>query len=319
MNDLLLTVDNLHIIFNTSYGKVKAVSGISYKLNLRETIGIVGESGSGKTVSSLALLNLVPSPGKITEGEIYFLDKNILKLPPSKMREIRGKEISMIFQDPFTSLNPVFTIGEQIAEMLRVHNNYAKKEAKDETLKLLKKVNLPNPELRVKDYPHNLSGGMRQRVMIAIAISCNPKVLIADEPTTALDVTIQAQILDLLTSLKQEFQMSLILITHNLALVAENCDRVLVMYAGLIMEEAKTLDIFDFPSHPYTIGLINCLPRIDKKINIKPIPGNPPNLIHPPAGCPFAPRCEKKFKKCDILPPLIDISENHKARCWLYK
>lgn len=317
MSDEILRVKNLQVSFNTVFGEVKAVQDISYTLNESETLGIVGESGSGKSVSSLALLNLVPPPGKIKNGEIIFAEKNILKLSKEEIRKIRGAKISMIFQDPFTSLNPVFTVGEQIAEMLRAHKKLSKKDAWSEAVSLLKKVDISNAELRAKDYPHQLSGGMRQRVMIAIALSCKPKILIADEPTTALDVTIQAQILDLLNSLKNEYQMSVLLITHNLALVAQNCDKVIVMYAGLIMESASAEEIFTHPKHPYTIGLLNCLPVIDKKINIKPIPGNPPNLLHLPEGCPFSDRCEKKFEKCNKLPDLFSVSDKHQSRCWL--
>ena len=317
----LLKVKNLSTSFFTDDGEVKAVDTLSFSINQGKVLGIVGESGSGKSVTALSIMRLVPGRGKTLSGEIVFKDKEILSLPESKMRSIRGKEIAMIFQDPMTSLNPVFTIGEQVNEAIMLHQNITKTKAKNETIKMLEKVQIPNASERINDYPHQFSGGMRQRVMIAMALSCNPSLLIADEPTTALDVTVQAQILTLMRELQHETGSSIILITHDLGIVAELTDDVLVMYAGQMVEYADVFELFRDPSHPYTVGLLNSLPRLDdkEKERLVPIPGQPPSLLNLPKGCRFQARCPKAMEQCNAYtPPLYEINEGHLVRCFLY-
>jgi oligopeptide transport system ATP-binding protein len=317
----LLEVKNLSTHFFTPDGVVKAVNGISYDLNEGETLGIVGESGSGKSVSALSLMRLIPwPPGKIVTGEILYRGDNLLNFSQDEMRHIRGKEIAMIFQDPMTSLNPVITISKQIGETLQLHLGMTQKQARTRTIELLKLVGIPSAEQRLDSYPHQFSGGMRQRVMIAMALSCNPKLLIADEPTTALDVTIQAQILELIRRLKSEFNTAVIFITHDLGVVAGLCDRVIVMYGGRIMEEAPTVQIFGEPRHPYTLGLLKSVPRLDeeRKERLEPIPGMPPDMVNPIPGCPFYPRCTyREPRNKDQMPPLEEVSPGHKVACWV--
>ncbi|MFH1454544.1 MAG: ABC transporter ATP-binding protein [Armatimonadota bacterium] len=321
MNNKLLEVNNLKTHFLLEEGVLKAVDGVSFSLNKGETLAIVGESGSGKSVTSLSIMRLITPPGKITSGSIIFNGDDLLKYSQDEIRKIRGDRISLIFQDPFTSLNPVLTMGEQLTEGLIIHKNMDKNKALETALKILKKVHIADPEKRIKSYPHELSGGMRQRVMIAMALICNPEIIIADEPTTALDVTIQAQILELMRELKDELDSSIILITHNLGIVADFCDKVLVMYAGSILEEAPVNDIFNDPFHPYTKALLKCLPRLDteNKGELPSIKGQPPELINAPAGCRFAGRCEKVMDICrEKIPDLLDKEKNRKVRCWLY-
>lgn len=323
MKESLLEVRGLKTYFFTDEGTVKAVDGVDLYINKGETLGVVGESGCGKSVTALSVMKLIPQPpGKIVEGKIIWDGVNLLALSPPQMRKIRGKDISMIFQEPMTSLNPVFTVGEQIAEAIRLHEGAGRKEAMDKTIEMLKIVGISSPERRVKEYPHQLSGGMRQRVMIAMALSCNPKLLIADEPTTALDVTIQAQILDLMAKLKSELRMAIMLITHNLGVVAENTQRIMVMYAGKVVEKADVYDLFGNPLHPYTIGLLHSIPRLDKaatqKRKLEAIPGIVPSMLDLPPGCRFAPRCQFVMKICrEKEPPLFEKTEQHSVRCWL--
>ncbi|MCX5726278.1 MAG: ABC transporter ATP-binding protein [Candidatus Saganbacteria bacterium] len=296
---------------------IKAIDDVSLSVDSGEVIGIVGESGCGKSTLGLSILKLISPPGKIVRGEIYWDGTDLLNLTDQQLQQIRGKEISMIFQDPFSSLNPVFKVGEQIAETLRVHEGSSKDKAWDRAVEILEMTHIPNARLRAGDYPHQFSGGMLQRAMIAMAIACDPKLLIADEPTTALDVTIQAGILDLLKELEDKKQMSMILITHNFGIVSEICDRVAVMYAGKIVEEAKTSEIFRNPLHPYTIGLLESLPEHGRKVErLKMIPGQPPDLCDLPMGCSFNPRCSRVQSFChERMPDLIEKSPGHFARC----
>jgi oligopeptide/dipeptide ABC transporter ATP-binding protein len=320
-NDLL-SVQELKTYFYTSYGVVKAVDGVSLKVQKQEAIGVVGESGSGKSVTALSIMKLVPSPpGKIIHGEILYKGEDILPYSERDMISIRGKEISMVFQDPLTYINPVLRIDDQIAEAIRIHQGKTKKEAQDEVVDVLKRVNIPSPREVAKSYPHQLSGGMRQRVLIAIAISCNPSLLIADEPTTALDVTIQAQILELIKELRQELDTSLMLITHDLGIVAEVCDRVYVMYAGQIVEQADIFLLFEDPKHPYTTGLLKSALSIDEfRKELFILEGNVPSLIDPPSGCRFHPRCPHAMPICKqetaILTP--EGNSGRTVACWLY-
>jgi oligopeptide/dipeptide ABC transporter ATP-binding protein len=323
-NQPVLEIKNLKTYFFTYEGTAKAVDGVSYRLAKGEPLGIVGESGCGKSVTALSVLRLIPvPPGKVVGGEILFKGKNLLTLPENEMRRIRGNRISMIFQEPMTSLNPVFTVGNQIQEPFKLHQGLSKKESLEKTIEMLRIVNIPTPEKCVERYPHELSGGMRQRVMIAMALACKPEILIADEPTTALDVTIQAQILDLMTQLKEELGMAIILITHNLGVIAEMVTRVLVMYAGKIVEEAKTGTLFDHPQHPYTLGLLKSIPRLgDKfrvgKIRLAEIPGVVPSLYDLPPGCKFSTRCPSVMNICrQREPKLKEIGEGHFSSCWL--
>lgn len=320
MSRKLLSVRNLKTSFFTHVGEVKAVRGIDFDVHEGEILGIVGESGSGKSVTSLSIMGLLAYPGRVVDGEIRLRDTDLLSLSHKEMRKIRGKEIAMIFQDPMTSLNPVYTIGNQMIEMILEHEDIGKAEAKERAIEMLKLVEIPDPERRLSCYPHEFSGGMRQRAMIAMALSCSPKLLIADEPTTALDVTIQAQILHLLKHLNEELQMTIILITHDLGVIASACDRVNVMYGGLIMESGTVEDIFYKPRHPYTMGLLGSIPILDEgeKKRLIPIAGTPPDLISPPAGCPFNARCKYCMNICrEDLPPFFEESPSHRAMCWL--
>lgn len=316
----ILEVNDLHVSFDTFAGEVQAVRGVNFHLNKGETLAIVGESGSGKSVTSKAVMRLIPNPpGRIKEGEIKFGDRDLAQLSEKEMQKIRGSEISMIFQDPMTSLNPTMTIGKQIMEGLIKHQNMSKSEAKERAIELLKLVGIPNAEGRVNEFPHQFSGGMRQRVVIAIALACNPRVLIADEPTTALDVTIQAQILELLNDLQEKMGTSIIFITHDLGVVANIADRVAVMYAGKIVETGTVDEIFYNPQHPYTWGLLGSMPSLDSTDEeLIAIPGSPPDLLDPPKGDAFAPRNPYAMKiDTEMEPPLFKISDTHYAATWL--
>ena len=317
----LLDVKNLKTYFLTDDGLVKAVDGVSFDLYEGETLGLVGESGCGKSVSALSILRLIPyPPGKIVDGEIEFNNRKILEISEDEMRDVRGNEIAMIFQEPMTSLNPVLTVGRQVAEPLEIHQNVKKKEALKTAVTLLEKVQIPEAEIRVQAYPHQFSGGMRQRAMISMGLGCDPKLMIADEPTTALDVTVQAQLLDLLKGLTKDFGMSLMIITHNLGVVARYADRVNVMYAGRIVEKGTADDIYDDPRHPYTIGLMLSVPQLDQDVKKKlvPIEGQPPDLSNIPPGCSFHPRCTYAIDKCrDEIPQLESINETHEKACWI--
>jgi len=319
----LLEVRDLRTQFFTQDGVVKAVDGVSFHLMPGETLGLVGESGCGKSITALSIMRLIPSPpGKIVSGEIIFEGEDILRMNDDEMRSIRGRKIAMIFQDPMTSLNPVLTINRQISEALELHLGMSKQQARQRAIELLKMVGIPNAEQRVDQYPHQFSGGMRQRVMIAMALSCNPSLLIADEPTTALDVTIQAQILDLIRTLQHEHNTALILITHDLGVVAGMTDRINVMYAGHIVETAPTEELFENPRHPYTVGLLNSIPRLDapRKERLNPIRGLPPDLIDLPDMCPFVPRCDLAREKCsEKNPPLFDVNPVHRSACWYWE
>ena len=317
----MLEVNNLKTHFKTQDGVVKAVDGVSFSLERGETLGIVGESGSGKSVTALSLMQLNPKPPvEYPEGEIIFEDQNLLEVPEKRMQKIRGNDIAMIFQDPMTSLNPVFTIGNQIMEAIRIHQQVSKGEAKEQTVKVLRDVGIPRPEERAGDYPHQFSGGMRQRAMIAMSLSCNPKVLIADEPTTALDVTIQAQILELMVNLQEEYGTAIIMITHDLGVVAKIADKMLVMYAGRAVEQGPTDPVFYDPMMPYTWSLLRSLPRLDTagEARLLPIKGQPPSLIFLPEGCNFSPRCPFVKDECyEVDPKLEDKRPGHSAACIL--
>jgi peptide/nickel transport system ATP-binding protein len=316
----LIQVKNLQTSFFTPEGEVRAIDGVSFEIAEGETLGLVGESGCGKSVTSLSIMRLIQSPpGKIVGGEIIYRGRDLLKLNNEEMRKIRGNEISMIFQEPMTSLNPVFTVGNQIGEAIRLHQGLGKKETRQKTIDMLRLVKIADPESRVDAYPHQLSGGMRQRVMIAMALSCNPSLLIADEPTTALDVTIQAQILELMKELQQKFGMALLLITHDLGVVAEQANEVAIMYAGKIVERATVQAIFARPFHPYTVGLLNSLPgaRGKKKKRLAAIPGVVPNPLHLPSGCRFRDRCPKAQGVCaDAEPQLLEKESGHFVACY---
>jgi peptide/nickel transport system ATP-binding protein len=325
MAERLLDVKNLKTYFFTDEGVVRAVDGVDLYIDQGETLGVVGESGCGKSVTALSIMRLIPQPpGKIVEGQILYNGLDLVTIPANKLRKIRGKEISMVFQEPMTSLNPVFTCGEQIAEALRLHEGLGRRDAMDKTVEMLKVVHIPNAERRVKEYPHQLSGGMRQRVMIAMALSCSPNLLIADEPTTALDVTIQAQILELLNELKSKLRMAVMLITHDMGVIAETAQRVVVMYAAKVAEEAPVGDLFKEPLHPYTQGLLRSIPRIDlaatEHLRLETIPGTVPTLrgdIAP--GCRFAPRCPFVKSVCTEQDPVLkEVKPGHKVSCWLY-
>ncbi len=326
MEQPLLDIRALETHFFTDDGLARAVDGVSYSLARGETVGVVGESGCGKSVTALSVLRLIPNPpGRIVSGEIVFEGTNLLDLSPAEMRRIRGNDISMIFQEPMTSLNPVFTIGNQIAEAVRLHQGLSNKEAINKAVEMLTLVGIPEPSRRVHEYPHQLSGGMRQRAMIAMALSCNPKVLVADEPTTALDVTIEAQILDLMRNLQSELGTAIIMITHDLGVVAEMARKVVVMYAGKVVEQAPVEQIFGDPNHPYTQGLLNSLPSADlgkasggDKHRLQEIPGIVPSLLNLPPGCKFASRCPKAMAVCEEKePPLEQVSADHLSACWL--
>lgn len=316
----LLEVENLKTSFRTHIGDVQAVRGVSLYLNKGEALGIVGESGCGKSVTMMSIMRLLADNAIIESDKIIFNGKDITNPTENDMLEIRGNEMAMIFQDPMTSLNPLFTVGDQLTEHLIKHKKISKKEAKELAIKMLDMVGIPSPESRLKQYPHEFSGGMRQRVMIAMSLICEPNLIIADEPTTALDVTIQAQILDLMKDLKNKINTSIILITHDLGVVADLCTRINVMYGGIIVEEGSDEDIFYNGKHPYTWGLLNSVPNPKSEIKEKltPIEGQPPDLLKPPVGCPFAARCKYAMKVCiQKQPPLFEISEGHKAACWL--
>ena len=323
MGEPLLEIRGLKTHFATDDGIVQAVDGVDLDIHRGETLGVVGESGCGKTVTALSVLKLIPMPpGRIAGGQILWRGRDLVPLPVEEMDNIRTKEIAIVFQEPMTSLNPVYTIGEQIAEVVRRHERLGRRAALDKTIDMLRLVRIPNPERRVHDYPHQFSGGMRQRVMIAMALSCNPKLLIADEPTTALDVTIQAQILELLQDLKARFGMAVMLITHAMGVVAETAQRVVVMYAGKVIEEAPVERLFERPHHPYTQGLIRSIPRLDRaatrKTRLEAIGGVVPNLLNLPPGCRFAPRCRFATDVCRAaIPPLREIGPGHKAACVL--
>ncbi|CCX49953.1 oligopeptide transport ATP-binding protein OppD [Clostridium sp. CAG:226] len=315
----LLSVRDLKTSFFTHVGEVKAVRGISFDVNEGEVLGIVGESGSGKSVTSLSIMGLLQYPGRVVDGEILLNGEDILTYSKDQMRKVRGKEIAMIFQDPMTSLNPVYTIGNQVMEMILEHEKMTKREARARAIEMLKLVGIPAAEKRIDSYPHEFSGGMRQRVMIALALSCNPKLLIADEPTTALDVTIQAQILSLIKSLNKQFGMTTMLITHDLGVVATVCDKVAVMYGGLIMEYGTVDEIFYHPRHPYTMGLLGSIPHVDggEKRRLIPIDGTPPDLINPPKGCPFSTRCKYCMNVCTREQPPYFAEDKHRTMCWM--
>ncbi len=322
MNEKILEVKNLSVSFNTYAGEVKALRDISFHVNRGETLAIVGESGSGKSVTVQTVMKLIPMPpGEIKGGEILFQGEDLIKVSDERMRQLRGGKIGMIFQDPMTSLNPTIKVGNQIMEGILIHKKVTKEEAKKQAIEMLRKVGIPKPVERFNQYPHEFSGGMRQRAVIAIALSCEPELLICDEPTTALDVTIQTQILDLINSLKKELNIGVILITHDLGVVAETANRVIVMYAGEKLEEAPVRELFKHPKHPYTWGLLKSLPRLDMSSGekLEPIPGTPPDLLKPPAGDPFAPRSEYAMKiDYEKKPPMIDLGNGHFVKSWLY-
>jgi oligopeptide transport system ATP-binding protein len=317
----LLEVNHLKTYFHTRSGVVKAVDDVSFTIGRGEVIGIVGESGSGKSVTALSIMRLISSPpGRIVDhSEVLFQDNNVLDFTEEELRQFRGGKVSMIFQDPMTSLNPVFTVGFQITEMIKAHLKLTARDSADHALEMMQKVGIPDARHRIKDYPHEFSGGMRQRIMIAIALSCNPQLLIADEPTTALDVTIQAQILDLMKGLSREYQTAVMLITHDLGVVAGMCQRVAVMYAGHIMEQAPTRLLFRQPAHPYTQALLRSIPQLDKtsRQRLVPIKGQPPDLVNLPPGCPFAPRCPKVQARCHVEAPQLEtVAEQQQAACF---
>jgi len=317
----IVDIKDLRVSFFTPVGEVKAVRGVSWSLKECEAMGIVGESGSGKSVSVYALMGILQNPGEVIGGSITFNGINMLELKEKQWQKIRGKDMSMIFQDPMTSLNPVYTVGNQIAETVMAHTNIRRKAANISAVSSLSKVHVPNPEKRARQYPFEFSGGMRQRAMISMSLCCEPKLLIADEPTTALDVTIQAQIIDLLKELKDSTGMSILLITHDMGVITDICEKVIIMYGGQVMESADVKNLYKNPAHPYTRGLLECLPRLisDTEEPLKPIDGSPVDLLNPPAGCPFAPRCDQCMKVClTEQPPQFEISSEHYAACWLH-
>jgi oligopeptide transport system ATP-binding protein len=318
----ILEVNDLVTRFHIAEGTIHAVNGVSFYLDHGETLAVVGESGCGKSVTMMSIMGLIPiPPGEIARGEVFYLGRDLLKLSEEEMEHVRGKEIAMVFQDPMTALNPVLSVGRQLGEPLRVHLGMNNQEIQARSIELLEQVGIGDPARRLKDFPHQLSGGQRQRAMIAMALACLPSILIADEPTTALDVTIQAQIVELVQSIRQSLNMAVIWITHDLGVVAEIAQRVLVMYAGFIVEEAVVDDIYEDPRHPYTQALLAALPRVDQRRDkrLRSIPGAPPNLLVEPVGCPFAQRCEMVFDRCRMeMPPLIRVSSNnHQAACWI--
>jgi oligopeptide/dipeptide ABC transporter ATP-binding protein len=318
-DEFLLDIQGLKTHFYTEEGVGLAVDGVDLQLRRGETLGLAGESGCGKTMTALSVLRLVPSPpGRIVGGKILFEGQDLLELNEEEMRQVRGREISMIFQEPMTSLNPVLTIGEQIAEVIRLHQKMDRKRALVQATEMLDLVRVPEARIRIREYPHQLSGGMRQRVMIAMALSCHPKLMVADEPTTALDVTTQAQILDLLDRLKKETGVSIILITHNLGVIAEMTQTIAIMYAGRVVEWINGGEIFLRAKHPYTVGLLACFPNIEEEKQLEGIPGNVPNIYRLPLGCKFSERCKHVFHRCQEEPPLKAVEVGHKIRCWLY-
>ena len=320
----LLQVEDLHTVFYTDAGAVRAVNGVGFALAPKQILGLVGESGCGKTVTGLSILGLIPQPpGRIEQGRIVFEGTDLLTLSDKDMRRIRGNRIAMIFQEPMTSLNPIFTVGYQIREVLRIHRQVSKDQAKGLTVEMLQRVGLPDPDKRMHEYPHQMSGGMRQRVMIAMALCCSPRLIIADEPTTALDVTIQAQILELIHRLRVDTGTAILLITHDLGVIAEMADTVAVMYTGRIVEHAPCDDLFDNPCHPYTLGLMQSIPQIDQPLTgtkrLQTIAGVVPSLLDLPSGCAFQERCNRVMTKCQLDPPFFPISDGHRARCWLHE
>lgn len=320
MKEKLLEIKDEYLSFFTPAGEVKALNGVSFSMEEGEVLGIVGESGSGKSVTAYSLMGLTAYPGKLVSGTIRFNGHQVETMTEKEFRKMRGNEVSIIFQDPMTSLNPVYTIGNQIREVILLHTDKTKKEAQERAKELLELVGINEPEKRLKQYPHELSGGMRQRVMIAIALACEPKLLIADEPTTALDVTIQAQILELMQELREKLGMSIIMITHDLGVVASMCEKIAVMYAGHIIEYGTADEIFYSPKHEYTKGLIRSIPKLDTEEDerLVPIEGQPVDLLNPPKGCPFAPRCASCMKIClDQMPPKTELSDTHYSHCWL--
>ncbi len=321
MAQTLLQVEDLHTQFFTSRGVVRAVDGVSFHINSGETLGIVGESGCGKTITALSILRLVPEPGRITSGRILLRGNDVTQMDDEEIRDLRGNDVAMIFQDPMTSLNPVTKIGPQIEEAMTAHSRFTQAQAKVRVVELLKRVRVPSAESRLKDYPHQFSGGMRQRAMIAMALANEPALIIADEPTTALDVTVQAQIIQLMKQLNRELGTAMMLITHNMALIASLCERVVVMYAGRVVEEGPVERIFDSPQHPYTWSLLRSVPRVDeaRKDRLVSIKGLPPDLLNAPKGCKFHPRCPFVIDKCKVEPePQLDeVAPSHTARCWV--
>ena len=320
MSEKILEIKDERLSFFTPAGEVKALNGVSFSMNQGDVLGIVGESGSGKSVTAYSIMGLTAYPGRLVGGTVWFNGHQIDKMTEKEFRKIRGNEVSIIFQDPMTSLNPVYTIGNQIVEVILLHTKKTKQEAWARAKELLELVGINEPDRRLKQYPHELSGGMRQRVMIAIALACEPKLLIADEPTTALDVTIQAQILELMNDLRHKLGMSIIMITHDLGVVAQMCETIAVMYAGHIVEYGTTDEIFYNPQHEYTKGLINSIPKLnaEEKERLVPIEGQPVDLLNPPAGCPFAPRCKSCMKVClNKMPPRTELSDTHYTYCWL--
>ena len=320
MNEPLLTIKNLHTYFLIPEGVVRAVDNVNLKIGKEEVLGLVGESGCGKSTTALSIMRLIREPGKIVGGEVWFNGRDLLKLNEKQMRKVRGAEISMVFQNPMDSMNPVFTVGGQISEAIKLHQKTQKRETKKRVAEILHKVGIPNPSERMKDYPHEYSGGMAQRAMIAMALSCNPKLLIADEPTTSLDVTIQAQILELIKALREDFGASILLIGHDLGVISELSDKIAVMYAGKVVEYANLTDLFQKPMHPYTQALLKCLPKLDEdmeKFHI--IRGTVPDLINPPTGCRYHPRCEHAMKICsERVPLLTEVNKTHAVACHLY-
>jgi peptide/nickel transport system ATP-binding protein len=318
MSGTLLDVCDLKVVFSGQDGRrTHAVDGVSFSVERGKTLGIVGESGSGKSVTSLAIMGLLPKGSAAVSGEVRFEGKNLLAEPERGLRDLRGNRLAMIFQEPMTSLNPSYTVGDQIVEAIVRHRNVSARKAEERAIEMLRRVRIPNPEARFHDYPHRLSGGMRQRVMIAMALACDPTLLIADEPTTALDVTIQAQILDLMRKLREESGAAIILITHDLGVVAEVCDEVVVMYAGQVVERAPVDELFRFPQHPYTVGLLGALPRLDqRRPRLAAIEGTVPNMTAPPEGCRFQARCPFRIPQCAETPPLAEVEGGHLSRCW---
>lgn len=319
MPDDLLKIEGLKTVFRTDSGTARAVDGVSFSVGRGETVGLVGESGCGKSVTALSIMRLVADPpGRIESGSILFEGRDLLGLSDREMRKVRGNEISIVFQEPLSSLNPVFTCGEQIREAIALHQKLGRKESKQKAIEMLRLVRIPDPGKRYGSYPHQMSGGMRQRVMIAMALSCQPKLLIADEPSTALDVSVQAQIIELLAELRSRMEMAVLLITHDLAVVAQMADRVVVMYAGVVVEESPVEELFRSPAHPYTKGLIDSLPRLGQSLERLPmIPGTVPDPLDLPEGCRFSDRCGDRFEKCAAEPPLFDLGAGRRARCWL--
>jgi oligopeptide/dipeptide ABC transporter ATP-binding protein len=317
----LLEIAGLSTSFTTRSGVIRAVDNVSLSLQTGRVLGLVGESGCGKTITALSILNLVPPPGRITAGKIVFEGRNLLALSEEEMRKVRGARISMVFQEPMTALNPVFTVGNQIGEVLTTHQGLSDHEALERSIELLQSVGIPSPEKRAHEYPHQLSGGMRQRVMIAMAIACRPSLVLADEPTTALDVTIQAHILELLTRIQTEMGMAMVLVTHDLGLIAERAHEVAVMYAGRIVEQADTMALFAAPLHPYTRGLMASIPKPgeSRRTRLRTIPGSVPRLSDLPAGCTFSPRCDIKDSQCEQEPDLVEVIPGHLVRCWKAK